>query len=157
MSSPYQEFVRKAKERFAENQKKKLLPKGGIEFTAHARYKMSQYGLSEQKVKGIIRHPKRTETGIVSKTVAMMQPVSSKMVAGKELWKQEIWVMFIKKGTGLRTQGSDKLDLSPSPSTLNPIRIISAWRYPGISPKRSPIPREILQELESGDILEASE
>lgn len=157
MPSPYQEFVRKAKERYALNQKKKLLPKGGIEFTAHARYKMSQYGLSEQKVKGVIRHPKRTEVGVVPKTVAMMQPVSLKNVLGKETWKQEIWVMFIQKGAGSRTQGSDKLGLSPSPSTLNPIRIISAWRYPGVSPKRSPIPREILQELESGDILEGIE
>ena len=60
MPSPYQEFVRKAKERFAENQKKKLKPRGGMEFTSHARYKMSQYGLSEQKVKGVIRNPKRT-------------------------------------------------------------------------------------------------
>ena len=26
-------------------------------------------------------------------------------------------------------------------------KIISAWRYPGISPKRNPIPDEILEEL----------
>lgn len=153
MTSPYQEFVRKAKARFAKHRKEQLLPKGGIEFTAHAHFKMTQYGLSPQKVKSVIHRPVRTEVGIVPKTIAVMQPVSPKVVAGKEMWKQEIWVMFIKKGTGLRMQGSEKLGLSPSPSTLNPIRIISAWRYPGVSPKRSPIPREILQELESGDIL----
>ncbi len=151
MASPYQEFVRKAKERFAESQKKKLLPKSGMEFTAHARYKMTQYGLSEQKVRGIIRHPRRTETGVVPKTVAMMQPVSSKMVNGREVWKQEIWVMYQKQSAKNKKQstGSPRYLLSDSCC----LKIISAWRYPGVSPKRSPIPREILQELESGDIL----
>lgn len=145
MVSPYQEFVRKAKERYEENKKKKLQPKGGIEFTTHARYKMSQYGLSEQKVKGILRNPKRTEKGIAPKTAAMMQPVSSKMIDGKETWKQEIWVMFVKKKAkiGHQSIGGEQL------------RIISAWRYPGVSPKRSPIPEEIWRELEDGSIIEA--
>lgn len=158
MTSKYQEFVRKAKERFAENQKKKLLPKGGIAFTAHARYKMSQYGLSEQKVKGIIRNPKRTEVGIVPKTVAVMQPASTKVVDGKTLWKQEIWVMYVLKGKRQKSQVKSALHGS-EPRIFSfekpEIRIISAWRYPGVSPKRSPIPADILQELASGDILEA--
>lgn len=141
MASPYQEFVRKAKERYEENKKKKLQPKGGIEFTAHARYKMSQYGLSEQKVKGILRNPKRTEKGIAPKTAAMMQPVSPKMIDKKETWKQEIWVMFVKK----------KKKGGAASFSQETIRIISAWRYPGVSPKRSPIPAEILLELESDD------
>ena len=143
MSSPYQEFVRKAKERFALNQKKKLQPKGGIEFTAHARYKMKQYGLSEQKVKGIIRNPRRTQKGIAPQTAAVMQPISPKMVAGKEVWKQEIWTMFVKKKSTLA-----------GPLGRESIRIISAWRYPGMSPKGNPIPEEIWRELEDGGILE---
>ncbi len=144
MPSPYQEFVRKAKERYEENKKKKLQPRGGIEFTAHARYKMSQYGLSEQKVKGVIRNPKRTEKGIAPKTAAVMQAVSPKVVEGKETWKQELWVMYVKKKT--------KTIAGLPPKEV--LRIISAWRYPGISPKRSPIPEEIWQELENGGILE---
>ncbi|MBP6929716.1 MAG: hypothetical protein KBB77_02155 [Candidatus Moranbacteria bacterium] len=143
MSSPYQEFVRKAKERFALNQKKKLQPRGGIEFTAHARYKMKQYGLSEQKVKGIIRNPRRTQKGIAPQTAAVMQPISPKMVAGKEVWKQEIWTMFVKKKSTLA-----------GPLGRESIRIISAWRYPGMSPKGNPIPEEIWRELEDGGILE---
>lgn len=142
MASPYQEFVRKAKERYEENKKKKLQPKGGIEFTAHARYKMSQYGLSEQKVKGILRNPKRTEKGIAPKTAAMMQPVSPKIIDKKEMWKQEIWVMFIKK----------KKKGGPVGFSQETIRIISAWRYPGVSPKRSPIPEDILSELDREDV-----
>ncbi len=144
MPSPYQEFVRKAKERYEENKKKKLQPRGGIEFTAHARYKMSQYGLSEQKVKGVIRNPKRTEKGIAPKTAAVMQAVSPKVVEGKETWKQELWVMYVKKKT--------KTIAGFPPKEV--LRIISAWRYPGISPRRSPIPEEIWQELENGGILE---
>lgn len=146
MASPYQEFVRKARERFEENKKKKHAVGGQFEFTSHARYKMSQYGLSEQKVKSILRNPKRSEKGIAPKTGAMMQPVSPKVVEGKELWKQEIWVMFIKK-----KQKSVLGNISKES-----IRIISAWRYPGISPKRNPIPEEIWQELQDGDILEGA-
>ncbi len=159
MSSPYQEFVRKAKERFAENKKKKLLPRGGMEFTAHARYKMTQYGLSEQKVRGIIHRPKRTEVGVMPQAVAMMQPVSPKVVDGKEIWKQEIWVMFLKQSSKSKKQSTRDSDQEPSYllSAHCSLKIISAWRYPGVSPKRSPIPREILQELETGDILEAIE
>ena len=143
MSSSYQEFVRKARARFEENKKKKLKPKGGLLFTSHSRYKMSQYGLSEQKVRSIIRNPKRIETGIVPKTVAVMQPVSPKLIGGKEVWKQEVWVMYIQKKNKLL------------PGNLgDSLRIISAWRYPGISPKRSPIPEEILQELVDGSILD---
>lgn len=155
MTSPYQEFVRKAKERFAENQKKKLLPRSGMEFTAHARYKMTQYGLSEQKVRGIIHRPKRTEVGVIPQAVAMMQPVSPKVVDGKEIWKQEIWVMYLIKNSKRRVSE----EMAQQQSNLQPkqLRIISAWRYPGVSSKRSPIPREILQELESGDILVVGE
>ncbi|MBP7060526.1 MAG: hypothetical protein KBA91_00935 [Candidatus Moranbacteria bacterium] len=144
MASPYREFVRKAKERFAANKIKKLLPRAGMEFTAHARYKMSQYGLSEQKVRSVLRNPRRTEKGIAPKTAAVMQPVTPKMIEGKEAWKQELWVMYIRK----RKKGAGGILL---PETT---RIISAWRYPGISPKRSPIPEEIWQELASGSILE---
>ena len=155
MASLYQEFVRKAKERFAENQKKKLLPKGGIAFTAHARYKMSQYGLSEQKVKGVIRRPQRTETGIVQKTVAVMQPISPKVVNGKMVWKQEVWVMYVV-GSSRLTQSESQMN-NLMKREARKLRIISAWRYPGVSPKRSPIPDDILQELISGGILEAIE
>jgi hypothetical protein len=144
MVSPYQEFAQKARERFLEKQKRKASGFGGYIFTLHAQYKMKQYGLSEQRVRSVIRNPKRKEEGIVPRTVAVMQPVSPKKIDGKltrlggEVWKQEIWVMY---------QNSVK----------QKIRIISAWRYPGMSPKRHPIPEEILRELEEGSILELCE
>ncbi|MDP2838379.1 MAG: hypothetical protein Q8O53_03840 [Candidatus Moranbacteria bacterium] len=152
MASPYQEFVRKARERFEENKKKKARGSlnGQYQFTAHARYKMSQYGLSEQKVKGILRHPKRSENGIAPKTGAMMQPVSPKVVDGKEVWKQEIWVMYQLRASETTPKANKLMQLG-----AKKLVIISAWRYPGISPKRNPIPEEIWQELQDGDILEA--
>lgn len=152
MASPYQEFVRKAKERYEENKKKKAQRSGQFQFTEHARYKMKQYGLSEQKVKGIIHRPKRTEVGVAPKTVAMMQPVSSKMVAGKEVWKQEIWVMY--QLCQSKAISNFQFPIKMQNSANRKMRIISAWRYPGVSPKHRPIPEEILRELTEGSILE---
>ncbi len=154
MPSPYQEFVRKAKERFQAQQKQKSSPASQFQFTAHADYKMKQYGLSVQKVKGVIRRPQRTEVGIAPKTVAVMQPVSAKVVDGKEMWKQEIWVMYVVRESvaagGMRA-AEKKMRNFLQPAR---VRIISAWRYPGVSPKRNPIPEEIWQELTEGSIME---
>lgn len=147
MPSPYQEFARKARERFLERQKRKANGTGEYAFTAHAQYKMQQYGLSEQRVKNVIRNPRRREEGIVPKTVAVMQPPSVKRDAtGKEIWTQEIWVMFQVQSTKNKT--------SPLVATPGRLKIISAWRYPGVSPKRNPIPPEILRELEEGSTVE---
>jgi hypothetical protein len=96
-------------------------------WTEHAKFKMSFYGLSPQKVLGIISRPSRKEEGIVEKTVAVMKPVSPKIVNGKETWKSEVWAMYQKQ--------------------KNKLKIISAWRYPGVSPKRNPIPEDILAEI----------
>jgi hypothetical protein len=111
---------------------------------------MSQYGLSEQKVKSVIRSPKRTEKGVAPKTAAVMQPVSPKLVDGKTIWKQEIWVMYRVKGKGQKAKGKSEARVSLLPPQL---RIISTWRYPGVSPKRSPIPEEIWRELDEGSIM----
>lgn len=136
MASPYQEFLAKARARSeAQNEAKKKNPfAGGMHFTRHSEYKMRQYALSVQKVRGVIRNPKRREVGIVPKTVAVMQPISLKKEDGKETWKQEIWVLYKEEPKGKK--------------------IISAWRYPGISPKRDPIPSDILRELLDNSILE---
>lgn len=185
MTSPYQEFAQKARERFLEKQKRKASGVGGYIFTLHAQYKMKQYGLSEQRVRNVIRNPKRKEEGIVPRTVAVMQPVSPKKidnrsatphlrnVAGREVWKQEIWVMYIQKlknkiSNIKNTNQNSKMKIKTvipteveesfkTISSNQQIKIISAWRYPGMSPKRNPIPEEILRELEEGSIIEPYE
>lgn len=91
-------------------------------WTQHVIGKMMHYGISESLIKRITRFPDRREEGIAPKTTAAMKPTSSK--------KQEVWVMYTEMGTKKK--------------------IISAWRYPGVSPlgRKIPIPDEILQELE---------
>ncbi|MBU1146520.1 hypothetical protein KKD80_03165 [Patescibacteria group bacterium] len=92
-------------------------------WTKHAMAKMVFYGLTPNRVKKIFRAPSRTEEGIAPGTVAVMQRV------GKEKRQTEIWVMWQKGKSGQK-------------------KIIAAWRYPGISPKKEiPIPPEILAEL----------
>ncbi len=108
-------------------------------WTEHVKFKMRFYGLSEQKVRSVIGRPKRKEEGVVENTIAVMQPVAPKMVNGKEVWKQEVWVMFQKNKK--QTGKNKKLSLDTK------CKIISAWRYPGLSPQKNPIPEEILREL----------
>jgi hypothetical protein len=161
MSSPYQDFVKKAKERFEAKRQAKAQSTGQYRFTLHAQFKMQQYGLSEQKVRSVIRNPRRREEGIVKDTVAVMQPVSVKRVGDKDVWKQEIWVMYTLRKSeaipNIQYLIPNKIQKPKSGiSNFLPrqMRIISTWRYPGISPKRNPIPEDILLELEREDVLE---
>ncbi len=114
------------------------------QWTNHVKEKMVYYGISEGLIKRIVRFPKRKEEGIAPGTTAVMQPTPSKKRP------QEIWAMYKEirqkaKGKS-QNQKAAGLDLD-----IPKLRIISAWRYPGISPagKKIPIPDEILQELES--------
>lgn len=95
-------------------------------WTWHVIEKMKFYGLSPSLVKRIIRHPERTEEGIAPDTIASMKVKKTKK-------REEVWVMY-------RTakRGNDKK-----------IRIITAWRYPGESPERDPIPENVLEEVKS--------
>ena len=69
-----------------------------IYWTGHAKAKMRFYRLSEQRALRVLNSPKRVEEGIAPNTVAIMQPASIKITAGKSVWKQENWVMIQKKG-----------------------------------------------------------
>lgn len=87
------------------------------------------YGLSPDRVKRVIRNPKRVENGVAESTIAVM-------ISGTNNKKpSEIWAMYQKKG-------QKKI-------------IISAWRYPGISPvgKQIPIPQDILEELKNYGVM----
>ena len=96
---------------------------------------MQFYKLSESRVRHILHSPKRIEEGVAPKTVAMMQPVSPRMArpssssseaTRRETWTQEIWVMIQDVPTGRK--------------------IISTWRYPGVTKARSEITKEILRQ-----------
>jgi len=87
-----------------------------LQWTLHARAKMNHYRLSPAWVRHVLHSPKRVEEGVAPKTVAMMQPVSMKLLGKKESWTQEIWVM-VQDAAGAR-------------------KVISAWRYPGVTKPR---------------------
>jgi hypothetical protein len=100
-----------------------------IFWTDHVGIKMRQYGLSKSKIMGVFRKPERKELGIAPGTYAAMQ--SNKVYSGskKKGPAGEIWMMYKDVGGMLK--------------------IISAWRYPGVSKpgERIPIPEDIRREL----------
>ncbi|MFC1608677.1 hypothetical protein ACFL3M_00660 [Patescibacteria group bacterium] len=126
-------------------------------WTKHSIIKMRQYGLSGQRVIRVIRVPKRTEKGIAKNTVAVMQPTSTtRNEKGEVVWKNEIWVMYkigkVKQEfedkfafLGARTNSFSKI----ARANQKQLKIISAWKYPGVSPKNNPIPEDILYEIEN--------
>lgn len=96
-----------------------------VEWTQHVVRKMMFYGISEGLVRRVVKSPKRVEEGVAPATYAAMQPTGGK-------GQKEVWVMYQTK--------------------KSKVIIISAWRYPGRSPVRGPIPipDDILAEL--GDL-----
>ena len=91
-----------------------------LAWTAHAKAKMQFYKLSPARIRRVLHSPKRIEEGVAPKTVAMMQPGT------KEVWSQEIWVMF--------------------QDTPTERKVISAWRYPGVTKPRSSMTQKILRQ-----------
>ena len=94
-------------------------------WTAHSRMKMRHYRLTESRITRIIRHPTRTEEGVLPDAIAVMSPAEGKIYS-------EIWAMYVLVG------GKEQ---------KKKIKIITAWRYPGRSPARDPIPADILKEI----------
>jgi len=94
-----------------------------VSWTRHSKKKLRQYRLSEKRVLRVLRHPDRKETGVAPKTIAMMQ------ITGTKKHPTEIWMMYQIKN--------------------QKFRIISAWRYPGRTPKGKPppIPDDVFQDL----------
>jgi len=118
-------------------------------WTQHSQIKMRQYGLSKQKLLGILARPERKEKGIVPGTLAAMRTnkifFKAKQISLDKAWQKskrtpgEIWIMF--------------KDVK-SVSTGNARKIISAWRYPGVSKpgEAIPIPEDIKQDIIRGII-----
>lgn len=114
---------------------------------------MRQYGLSKQKLWGILNRPERKEQGIAPGTTAVMKTnkvfacaprgIKAKQINLAKAWQKpkrapgEIWLMY----KDIKKQGEQIR------------KIISAWRYPGISKpgEEIPIPEDIRQELLNND------
>lgn len=106
-------------------------------WTGHARMKMRHYRLTESRIKRIIRFPTRIEEGVLEKGIACMQPdgIFKKIEQKGNRWSKksqsEIWVMYVI----VKYEGVSRL------------KVITAWRYPGQSPERDPIPVSVLAEV----------
>ena len=116
----------------------------------HVKRKMAFYGLSGDRVKRLLRTPKRVETGVAENTVAVMQP------AGNKKKPSEVWAMYTTakprvKSSKLKVQSKDSRFKIPDSKLV----VISAWRYPGVSPvgKQIPIPADILEELKNEGVI----
>jgi hypothetical protein len=140
------------------------LPKNDHKYhwTMHSQFKIKQYGLSANKIKRIIRFPDRKEEGIAPNTVAVMKRRNR-----NNPQKGEIWVMYQRKlkvqnsklkventNPDVSTKGGRLSVISHQPaveSLLGKIKIISAWVYPGVSPKSEEIfvPDDAWEELEN--------
>lgn len=102
-------------------------------WTKHSLYKIKHYGLSEQRVKRIIRYPTRTEEAIIPGMIAAMSPCGRKNYS-------EIWTIYqLVKRADIKYKILN--------TKYSQIKVITAWRYPGKSPARNPIPKEILEEI----------
>lgn len=113
---------------------------------------MKQYGLSKQKLIGILYEPERKEQGIVPGTTAVMKTnktfFKAKQVTLKQAWQNHPW------GTR-KAPGEIWLMYKDVKTAMVPTRkVISAWRYPGVSKpgEAIPVPEDIKNFLESGTI-----
>lgn len=117
------------------------IPKNDAKYywTQHVIRKMAYYGLSPDRVKRVIRSPKRVEDGVAENTIGVMQPSANIKKP------TEVWVMYQQKNKNTKIKDQN----------LGRKIIISAWRYPGISPvgKAIPIPDDILEELKREKII----
>ncbi len=120
-----------------------------IMWTEHVKMKMRFYNLSEFRLKRILRRPERVEEGVALRTVAVMQS------SGSAKRPSEVWLMYQKTKTSPaqiffeNLGGQESTSQNPKSEILREkIIIISAWRYPGKSPKgHPPIPEDIIREL----------
>ncbi len=99
-------------------------------WTQHAQMKLRHYRLTESRIKRVIRHPSRIEESIVSGAIACMQPAEGKQYS-------EIWTMYVL------------INARRKERKIKQMKIITAWRYPGKSPERDPVPAEILREIKN--------
>lgn len=113
----------------------KFPQKEKIAWTNHIKEKMKYYRFSENRVLSILRKPGRKEEGIAPGTIAVMQSTGTKK------HPTEAWLMYQTVFGSFRGNRQKK------------IKMISAWRYPGITPvgERPILPEDTALELK--DIL----
>ena len=116
-----------------------------ILWTQHSGLKIRQYGLSKSKLLAILRKPDRKEEGIALGTTAVMQ--TNKKFSNKN-------ISFLSKEQKKFQKASGEVWLMYKDTKLER-KIISAWRYPGISKpgETIPIPEDIIKALQTDNEL----
>jgi hypothetical protein len=130
--------------------KKMIFSSDNLIWTQHSLAKLKQYRLSASRVLRVLRHPKRKEIGVAENTMACMQ------TAGTTKNSYEIWVMTTQiSNPKSETRNSKQIQNTKIQNSKRSqkIKIISAWRYPGVSPigEPPPIPEELWEELNKSD------
>ena len=144
-------------------------------WTKHSLAKLKEYNLSQQRVRRILHHPSRTEVGIVPETWASMQIAGSKkhpyeiwvmyeiLTQGSKFKKQNniqkkkdsqvqnLETQNSKNAKNKRIKNNNSLEIVSTliPKHIKQIKIISAWKYPGVTKPGEPIPipLDILEEI----------
>lgn len=110
-----------------------MLSNKKLHWTEHSKLKMRQYGLSKSKLINLLYSPEREERGIVESTIAVMKTNKSYLNPKKRQVKNpgEIWLMY-------KDIKSER-------------KIISAWRYPGVSKpgEAIPMPEDIRLQIQN--------
>ena len=119
------------------NQRKTPRNDDKCQWTNHVVEKMRYYGLSEGRVRRVLYSPKRVEEGVAPGTTAVMQP------GGTPRHPYEVWVMY--------QLINNKSQITNNKAKWTKKRIISAWKYPGVSKPRGevPVPNDIRRYLSS--------
>ncbi len=123
-----------------------------LHWTEHSKSKMRQYHLSKSKLINLLYNPQRKELGIVPGTIALMQTIKDYSV----LKKKALFHQGFRRRQGFggqvgrarKTPGEVWL-MYQDIKNKNLRKIISAWRYPGVSKpgEEIPIPKDIRQEI----------
>jgi hypothetical protein len=108
-----------------------------IFWTQHAQRKLIFYKLSKQRILRIINYPQRVEEGIAHGTIAMMQR------AGTKKNPYEIWVMLIILE---KSRNKKQAEINNFSNSCINLKIISAWKYPGITKPQSQLTIDILRQ-----------
>ena len=150
MSSPYQEFARQARERFLAKQQDerwvfRRFDRARIRLRCMRSIRCSSMVYRPRRCVGVIRRPKRRQEDR-PRTITGDAAGISKIVAGKETWKQEVWVMFRAQDDTIRQSGWT----TRAPCRTQPV---SGEKHPDHQrlalsrneSKNHPIPEEILQ------------
>jgi len=115
-----------------------------LHWTEHSKIKMRQYGLSVSKLLGILQRPERKEKGICPGTIAVMR--TNKIIKKtRSLFKEKdkYWRVGPSNNWQKQKKAPGEIWLMFKDVKIKSVpmrKIISAWRYPGVSKPGEPIP-----------------